>query len=166
MKYAHVKEESDLIKISLDQAFKAKQSKSQEITIHDLNIHRKDLWDEQEKAGVNCKGDKPQRYTDMVEGVGWKNCCLPIRFHCSVTAYKVADHLPKGQNPLMLTIPAEASHGAEIELWYYPRESQVTPPKIWSSFESIKTKLGTIVIVARARPGLHPAIRERPIRSK
>ncbi len=162
VKFAHVTEKPNLIKISLDQAFKAKHSKAQEITIHDQRIHLKDLYEEQVKAGVLFNGDIPQRYSNIVENIGWKNCCAPIRFHTTETSYKVADHSPKGQNPSLLRIPADAGHGAEIELWFYPIESEVTPPKIWSSIVTIETMLGTIVFIARARPGLVPGITERP----
>lgn len=51
VKYAHVKEEPNFIWVSLDQASKIK---STEITIHERTIHRRDLWNDQERRGVVC----------------------------------------------------------------------------------------------------------------
>jgi hypothetical protein len=158
VKYAHVTEESNLIKISLDQASK---SKSTEITIHERKIHLKDLWDEQQRRGVICLGDEPQRYLELSEEVGWENCCVPTLLLVEKPAYSAADRKPKGQNPRILDIPAAAKHGAEIELWFYPRNSTVVPRTGWASMVAVETSLGSVLLFAKVRPGLNPGISER-----
>jgi hypothetical protein len=158
VKYAHVTKEPNLIKISLDQAAR---TKSTEITIHDRKIHFKDLWDEQQRRGVDFRGDKPQRYKNIADKIGWENCCEPTRFWLGRNAYSAADHEPKGTDPLILDIPTSANHGSEIELWFYPKNSAVAPRTGWAS-ATIETGLGSVVAFARAKPGLVPGISLRP----